>query len=191
MNTEHVSSHLHAVRATIFPMPHQPLAEIVKSHREVAVCSGADAALLHQDLYRLADGAYIALTEGTSSFPELAALIQECEDDRNCREFRLHVTVGWEALLHLAAGKNSLRWPDIFLALKDAGVKPEEMHPFRDAPVVDIFPWLYYAKRFDVLRKLCLSVKRKLDMRFAARDIRTVCHLIGDFGGGKIVASSL
>ncbi|HSW64646.1 MAG TPA: hypothetical protein VLH56_15255 [Dissulfurispiraceae bacterium] len=171
-------------------MPHEPLAELVIRHREVAVCSGADAARLHQDLYRLADGAYITLTEGPASFPELAALMQACEEDRTCREFRLHVTVGWEALLHLATGKTALRRPDILLVLIDAGVKPEEMQPFREAPAADLFPWLYYAKRFDVLRRLCRSVKRKIDMRFAARDIRTVCHLVGD-DGKTIVASSL
>jgi hypothetical protein len=116
--------------------------------------------------------------------------VQTCADNPDCREIRLHVAVDWDTLLHLSAGKDTLRWPDLYLVLKDAGVKPEEMQPFRDAPPADLFPWLYYGKRFDVLRKLCLQAKRKLDTRLAAHDVRTVCHLVGD-DGSRIVASSL
>ncbi len=171
-------------------MPYPSLAEIIKTHREVAICVGAAATDAHRGLYRLAEGAYLTVPEEPSSFHEISSLIQSCADDPGCREFRLHLVVGWDSLLHLVAGKASLRRPDIFLVLKNAGVKPEEMQPFREAPAADLFPWLYYAKRFDVLRKICLSVKKKLDMRFAARDIRTVCHLVGD-DGKTIVASSL
>jgi hypothetical protein len=171
-------------------MPLHALADIVRNHREIAICCGAAAADVHRNLYHLADGAYITIPDGVPSYQAISGLVQTCADDPACREIRLHVVVDWDALLHLSAGKDTLRWPDLYLVLKDAGVKPEEMQPFKDAPPADLFPWLYYGKRFDVLRKLCLQVKRKLDVRLAAHDVRTVCHLVGD-DGSRIVASSL
>lgn len=171
-------------------MPFAHLVEIIQSHREIVVCDSSASMTSHRDLYRLAEGAYITLPEQPEPFSALKGLIVGCADDPKCAEFHMHVTLRWITLLHVVAWKETLSWTDIYLLLKDAGVAPDEMQPFRDSNPEDLFPWLYYGKRMDVLRRLCLRAKRRFDEFLSLHDVRVLCHLIAD-DPQRIVASSL
>lgn len=171
-------------------MPLQTLVEIIRSHREIAVCDSAVAKVSHRNLYQLPDGAYLDLSGQSDLFDAFSGLIEGCADDAQCVEFRMHVVLRWLPLLHVAAWKPQLDWPDIYLLLKDAGVAPADMKPFRDGNPEDLFPWLYYGKQLDVLRRICLRAKRKLDEFLSLHDVRVLCHLVMD-DSQRIVASSL
>jgi len=44
----------------------------------------------------------------------------------------------------------------------------------------DIFPWLYYGKMFDILRRLCHIAKRKVEDNFKKYFIVVECHIIAE-----------
>lgn len=171
-------------------MPTHQLVEVIQKYREIGICDSGASQHAHRDLYRFADDAYLVLTEHTDPFEEFSRLVLGCARESKCSGFRMHVVFHWRALLQVAAWKEPLTWPDIYLMLKDAGVEPAEMQPFRDGNPEDLFPWLYYGKRLDVLRRICLRAKRKLDDILSLHDIRTLCHLVAD-DPQCIIASSL
>lgn len=171
-------------------MPIRQLVDIIQTHREIVVCDTTASMNAHQSLYHLTDDAYITLPEELDRFTSLSGLICECSDNSLCVEFHMHVVLQWGSLLKVAAWKETLTWSDVFFLLKDAGVSSSEMQPFRDSNPEDLFPWLYYGKKMDVLRRLCLRAKRKFDEILSLHDIRVLCHLVGD-DPQRIVASSL
>jgi len=69
-------------------------------------------------------------------------------------------------------------------------VKEEELRPFSHSDINDIFPWLYYSNRFDILRKICNAAKSRIESKIDSRKVLVYCHLVSE-GTNKIVASSL
>jgi len=55
---------------------------------------------------------------------------------------------------------------------------------------INLFPWLYYGKRFDVLRKICFAAKTNAERHVRNREMRVHCHL-SSADTNRIVASSL
>ena len=79
---------------------------------------------------------------------------------------------------------------DAFFLLRNTGISREELLPFRDSDISDLFPWLYYGKRFDILRKICVAAKTNAERHIKNRDTRVHCHL-SSVDTNRIVASSL
>lgn len=79
---------------------------------------------------------------------------------------------------------------DIFTLLRNEGISSEELQQFKASDINDLFPWLYYGKRFDILRRLCHIAKRKVEGNFKKYSIAVECHIIAE-DIKKIVASSL
>jgi hypothetical protein len=171
-------------------MPTNKVKDIIQYYREIAVCDSLLSKQAHQSLYHLADEAYITLSDQSSFFAAMKSLVTECADNACCIDFHLHMVLQWQSLLQVALWRETPAWSDVFFLLKDAGVSVAEMQPFCDSALDDLFPWLYYGKRMDVLRRLCLRAKRKLDDILSLHDIRVLCHVIGD-APPHIVASSL
>lgn len=104
---------------------------------------------------------------------------------------RLHISADWNTILRVAlwtSGPPSRH--DVFSLLKKAGITEDALSPFKSADVDDIFPWLYYGKRLDVLRRICNSAKARAESRISNRKLLVHCHIAGP-DTGKIVASSL
>ena len=104
---------------------------------------------------------------------------------------KLHIIAGWENILKLAV------WTcdrplihEVISLIKKTGVKEEELKPFKNSDINDLFPWLYYSNRFDILRKICSAAKTKIESKIDSRKVLVYCHLVSD-ETGKIVASSL
>lgn len=104
---------------------------------------------------------------------------------------RLHISAGWENMLKIAvwACERPLIH-EVIALIKKTGVSEEELRPFNDADINDIFPWLYYSNRFDILRKICNAAKSRIESKVDSRKALIYCHLVSD-ETGKIVASSL
>ena len=104
---------------------------------------------------------------------------------------KLHVSVGWENILKIAVW--SCDRPlihEVLTLIRKAGVKDEDLRPFSHSDINDIFPWLYYSNRFDILRKICNAAKSKIESKIDSRKVLVYCHLVSE-GTNKIVASSL
>jgi hypothetical protein len=104
---------------------------------------------------------------------------------------KLHISAGWENILKIAV------WTcdrplihEVTALIKKTGVKEEELRPFTHSDINDIFPWLYYSNRFDILRKICNTAKTRIESKIDSRKVLVYCHLVSE-GTKKIVASSL
>ncbi|MBI5140622.1 MAG: hypothetical protein HZA20_00320 [Nitrospirae bacterium] len=98
----------------------------------------------------------------------------------------IHIVTGWAELLSLLGVTESAN--SSMRLLREAGMKECEAAAFRGALPSELFPSLYYGKRFDILKKACLMAKR----RFESMDCSTRidCHLVAS-GIMQVVATSL
>ena len=104
---------------------------------------------------------------------------------------KLHIIAGWENILKLAVWTcDRPMLHEVMALIKKAGVKEEELKPFKNSDINDLFPWLYYSNRFDILRKICSAAKTKIESKIDSRKVLVYCHLVSD-ETEKIVASSL
>jgi len=104
---------------------------------------------------------------------------------------KLHIIAGWENILKLAVWTSDRPLlHEVISLIKKTGVKEEELKPFKNSDINDLFPWLYYGNRFDVLRKICSAAKSRIESKINSRKVLVYCHLVSD-ETEKIVASSL
>ena len=104
---------------------------------------------------------------------------------------KLHISAGWENILRIAIWTcNRPTIHEVAALIRKTGVREEELAPFQHGDVNDIFPWLYYSNRFDILRKVCGAAKARIESKISSRKVSVYCHLVSD-EAGKIVASSL
>jgi len=104
---------------------------------------------------------------------------------------KLHISAGWENILKIAVWRCDRPLIHEVLALiRKTGVKEEELRPFSKSDINDIFPWLYYSNRFDILRKICNAAKSRIESNIDSRKVLVYCHLVPE-GTKRIVASSL
>lgn len=150
--------------------------------KEVVLYQGEDAKRSHQKLFSLHDSCYFPA--GDSVVASILSL-----DLQNIS--KLHISARWEAMLEIAlwtSGKPLMR--DVILLLKRAGVGDDETAPFKEAETGDIFPWLYYGNRFDILRKVCNTAKTRIDSKLERKKLLVYCHLSME-GSERIIASNL
>jgi hypothetical protein len=134
----------------------------------------------HKSLYHFPESSYIITGE------DLMDSLVRFGGDAS----RLHIASPWAIMVGLAAGKRSPQVGDLFLLLRNAGVVAEEMTPFRHSEIADVFPWLYYGRRFDVLRKICQTAKANAERQLKGKEARVQCHLVVE-DTCQIIASSL
>ena len=104
---------------------------------------------------------------------------------------KLHISAGWENILKIAVWTcDSPLIHDVIALVKKCGVKEEELMPFKHSDINDIFPWLYYSNRTDILRKICSAAKTRIESRIDSRKVLVYCHLVSG-ETEKIIASSL
>lgn len=104
---------------------------------------------------------------------------------------KLHISAEWENILKIAVWScDSPMIHDVITLVKKCGVKEEELMPFKHSDINDIFPWLYYSNRTDILRKICGAAKTRIESRIDSRKVLVYCHLVSK-ETEKIIASSL
>jgi hypothetical protein len=165
---------------------------------EIVICDSEPAMQAHRELFHFSTNAYLPVYESGDGAPEnyrdafqpMVKLIDACNAAPLCPS-RIHVAAGWENILKVAAWKAefaSVR--DAFIVLKNAGMADSVLIPFAGSPVSDLFPYLYYGKRLDVLKKICTLARRQIESRVKKSGVRADCHLIME-DSPKIIASSL
>lgn len=150
--------------------------------REFVLFQNESSKRAHQELFSFEDDRYII--SGGDIVGSLLAVIDREPD-------RIHISAGWEHLLRIAlwtAARPLLS--DVMILLKKAGTSDADFAPFMKSDIDDLFPWLYYGRRLDILRRICNAAKSKAEMKINRKGLRVYCHLVsGDTQ--KIVASSL
>ena len=156
---------------------------------ELVICDSETASQAHKELLRSGDIQYIISDKAASLLDHLSHIINTYCLSSPLR--KIHLVMGWPNILHISlfkASKPSVG--DVFTLLRNEGISSEELQPFKASDINDIFPWLYYGKRFDILRRLCHIAKRKVENNFRKYSIAVECHIIAE-DIKKIVASSL
>ncbi|HTZ17617.1 MAG TPA: hypothetical protein VMB78_04180 [Dissulfurispiraceae bacterium] len=170
------------------------LPETVADLTEIVLCDSGAAMQAHRELFRFSRNAYLPVYESDGNacdaLPSLQKLVEACNASPACPA-RIHVAAGWENILRVAAWKADLASVnDIFIVLRNAGVMESELKPFAGSQVADLFPFFYYGKRLDVLKRLCRIACRQIESRIRMGGVRADCHLILE-DAPRIVASSL
>lgn len=104
---------------------------------------------------------------------------------------KLHISAGWENILKVAVWTcDNPSIHDVISLVKKCGVKEEDLMPFRHSDINDLYPWLYYSNRTDIMRKICSAAKTRVESRIDSRKVLVYCHLVSE-ETQKIIASSL
>ncbi len=159
----------------------------MKGHKEEA-CAATEVVIVsneasrdaHRALYHYGEDRYVIIGDDL-----LECVVRVAEGVS-----RVHLSVQWSDIVRIATWKVKPEKGDIFLLLRGAGIQGEELRPFGDPVGGDIFPWLYYGKKIDVLRKICRSAKASVESHIKNKETRVYCHLISE-DTKSIVASSL
>lgn len=152
-----------------------------ETFREVVICQDEASKSSHKMLFSLQDECYVQSDNLIETILKISAVGVS----------KLHVAAGWENILKTAVW--SCEKPlisEVVALIRRNGVSEDELRPFQNSDINDIFPWLYYANRFDILRRICNAAKTRIEAKIDARRVLVYCHLVsGDTA--KIVASSL
>lgn len=163
--------------------------ERLKDKHELVICDSKPSMQAHKELFHFSDEVYI-ISEA-DIVEAIDAIVTAFNTALIEHPSRVHLVLGWESLLKTSLWKPSKPANgDVFTLLRTAGVDSLALQPFRTADIDDLFPWLYYGKRFDILRRLCHSTKRQMEGHLKDHSIRVDCHLFSE-ETGRIVASSL
>jgi hypothetical protein len=149
---------------------------------ELVICEGEAATKAHRQLFTMNEACY-----RVADVDILGTISSSVTEDLT----KLHIAAGWETMLQIALWTS--RRPlliDVLGLLKKTGISEAELLPFRGADINDIFPWLYYGKRFETLRKIANRARTKAESVLEKKKLLVYCHLVAE-DTGQIVASSL
>lgn len=163
----------------------------LQSGREIVVCDSETAGRSHQMLFHFTDEAYLTVADGEDAFGFILEIVAFCNSEGSNCPSKIHMALNWENLLRVtqwSAEKPAAG--NVFILLKNVGIGAQDLQPFKNTDINDIFPALYYGRRFDILRKICHAAKRQAESRFRKYAVRVDVHVIAD-DANRIVASSL
>lgn len=152
------------------------------AYREVALVQHEVSKQAHQELYAFEDSRYVM--SGTNILDSILDLAAEGVD-------KMHIAADWQRLLMIALWTPSMPPSfDVMGLLRKSGAGESELLPFRNSDINDLFPWLYYGSKFDILRRICNAAKAKAESRIGRKHTHIICHLVAA-DNLRIVASSL
>jgi hypothetical protein len=164
--------------------------ENISELTEAVVFDSKAALQAHKDLFRFNEQCYISSDNHENVFPLVAGLVDACNASESYPS-RIHLAAGWENMLRVAAWQSDLdSVKDAFIIMKNAGMPESALSPFTDSPVGDLFPYLYYGKQLDVMKKICVMARKQIEARVRKSPVRADCHIIMK-DSPHVVASSL
>ncbi len=162
-----------------------------RDDRELIVCESEQARQAHRELFRFSDIHYLTATEPGKVFEAIVGVVAGCNSRTSVCPSKIDVVVSWENLLKLSLWQEARPTAsDVLIFLRVMGISSHELEPFKTSDLDDFFPWLYYGKRLDILRRICHTAKRKIESHLKNLSVRVNCHIIAE-DTRKIVASSL
>lgn len=146
--------------------------------QEIALCQNEVTRRAHKELFGLPDNSYIVSSD----------IIKEILNIRTSETTRIHLCLNWSGLFKVILWSEDLSSSLIKNILSRAGLEERELKNVTDTDPLTFFHWLYYGKRFRVLRKLCIMARDVVQDK--VRVVRFECHLIAE-EIPRIVASTL
>jgi len=153
----------------------------------IVLCDSEIARGAHSELFS-SGHRYIIPDKAANMLEAISNIINTYSSSSSLQ--KIHLVVGWPNILQISLWTSKPSTGDIFTLLRNQGVTSDELKPFKASDINDIFPWLYYGKRFEILKKLCHIVKRKIENNFKKSSVSVDCHIVAE-DTKKIVASSL
>jgi len=153
-----------------------------ETYREVVLVHHEISKQAHRELFSFDESRYVE--SGKDICESILALAAQSVD-------KMHIAADWEHLLMIALWTPARPVSfDVMSLLRRSGAGDAELAPFRTSDINDLFPWLYYGKKFDILRRICNAAKTKVESRISGKHLKVICHLVAD-ETRRIVASSL
>ena len=167
-----------------------PISKLKGSH-ELVICDSEGSQSAHKELFHFREEVYVIAGGQDNVFDTILSMVETFNTEPETGPSRIHIVLGWENILRVSVWKSTRPGTgDTFILLKNSGVSPQDLQPFKTADVNDLFPWLYYGKRFEVLRKICHAAKKQMESHLKNHSIRVDGHLMAD-DTKRIIASSL
>jgi len=146
---------------------------------EIVLCQNILSKNTHRELFNLPESSYFITKE-------LRLDILKFNDSE--KPLKVHLCVNWHGLLEVILWTDKPVSSFVLRVLKNAGIDEKEIKEFKDTDTLTFFHWLYYGRRFKILRKLCHIAKNIVEEK--VRGVRFELHLIAE-ENSKIVASTL
>lgn len=153
------------------------------------LCDSDKSKIAHQELFRYKDDLYRIL-EKEKAFNQTKEIIDLFNSNNYSNPVKIHIVFNWSNIFKILLWRFEYPSGDIFLALRNFGLKSEELSLFKNCDIGDIFFYLYYGKRFEILRKVCHGAKRQIERHLRNNFVKVDAHLVAE-DTGRIVASSL
>lgn len=159
--------------------------------KDLVFCDSCTSSAAHKRLFDFDESSYFVLDDASLVIDNLAEILTSCNMPSPSCPAKLHIVMSWQNMLSLALWQSKKpSVAELVLTLKKAGIKSDELQPFMNSDIDDLFPWLYYSKRMDALRKICHIAKNMIEARLDNFGMRVYCHLF--YGEeDRIAASSL
>ncbi len=165
--------------------------ENLKDGHELVICDSERSQRAHKELFHFRDEVYLITGDQDNVFDTILSMVETFNTAPETGPARIHIVLAWENILRVSSWKSARPAAgDAFIILKNSGISQQDLQPFKTADVNDLFPWLYYGKRFEVLRKICHAAKKQMESHLRNHSIRVDGHLMAD-DTKRIIASSL
>jgi hypothetical protein len=146
---------------------------------EIVLCQDISLKGAHQELFNFSDSSYLVINDLRKEILGLNEIK---------KPLKVHLCVNWHGLLEVILWTDKPASSFVLRVLKNAGIDEKEIKEFKDTDTLTFFHWLYYGRRFKILRKLCYMAKNIVQEK--VRGVRFELHLIAE-ENSRIVASTL
>ncbi len=146
--------------------------------QEIALCQNEVTRIAHKELFKLPDNSYIVSSD----------IIKEILNIPASDTTKIHLCLNWSGLFNVILWSENPSSSLIKSILIRAGLEEKELKDVADRDPLTFFHWLYYSKRFKILRKLCVMAKNMVQDK--VRSAFFECHLVAE-EIPRIVASTL
>ena len=146
---------------------------------EIVLCQDISLKGAHQELFNFSDSSYLVINDLRK---EILGL------NEFKKPLKVHLCVNWHGLLEVILWTDKPASSFVLRVLKNAGIDEKEIKEFKDTDTLTFFHWLYYGRRFKILRRLCYMAKNIVEEK--VRGVRFELHLIAE-ENSRIVASTL
>lgn len=161
----------------------------IDENRIFILCDSELSKKAHKELFRYEDNIY-EVVDNKDVLYKTKEIIDLLNSSPSSIPSKIHVVLNWANILKILLWQSENPTGEMLLVLRNFGLKSEELNLFKNCDVGDIFFYLYYGKRFDVLRKVCHSAKRQIEKHLRNNFIKVDSHIVAE-DTGRIVASSL
>ncbi len=146
---------------------------------EIVLCQNILSKNAHKELFNLPESSYFLIKDLRLDILKI---------NGSEKPVKVHLCLNWHGLLEAILWTDKLSNSFVLRILKNAGIDEKEVKEFKDTDILTFFHWLYYGRRFKILRKLCHMARNVVEEK--VKGVRFELHLVAE-ENSRIVASTL